>query len=140
LKKIISVIVLIIVVIVAFKIKSIAEISPYKDAVNSFVSTLKQGNAFAVQEKLEKKMQRTISVEDIIIFIEDTSTAHIKKISWGDYELIDGNCTILANLIEEDDSKLPARFGLYLDDKQDPVIFMLQIGNLKLKPEKQVFK
>ena len=139
-KKIISLIVLTIAIVVGLKVKSMMDEAPYKDAVNSTVSLMKQGKIFMFRDRLDDATFAELSIEDIVKFLDETYISHIQKITWNDISHTDGNYTLSTELIQEDDTKLPAEFGLYLDKRQQPHIYHIQIGNLALKPQKFILR
>ena len=139
-KKIISITILIIAIVVGLKVKSMIDEAPYKDAVNSTVSLMKQGKLFLFRDRLDDTVYADLSIEDIVKFLDETYISHILKITWSDISHTDGNYTLSTELIQEDDTKLPAEFGLYLDQKQQPHIYSLKVGNIALKPKKFLLK
>ena len=139
-KKIISITILTIAIVVGLKVKSMIDEAPYKDAVNSTVSLMKQGKLFLFRDRLDDTVYADLSIEDIVKFLDETYISHILKITWNDISHTDGNYTLSTELIQEDDTKLPAEFGLYLDQKQQPHIYSLKVGNIALKPKKFLLK
>ena len=130
-KRVVKLLILALVLFAGYKIKSGIEISPYKEQVSSFLSSLAQHKPFKAQVLFSEELQQGVSIEDIKELASKYNMDILKEVTWNDWSVEDENYILDGNMILEDGTILPAIFTLFaVDDKIK--IRKVSIGEVEL--------